>query len=79
MPYMLKKKKRAWLLLAALLLASCSTTPPQPSTPEVVACLRTPPLSDELKTEPKPSGSYLGNVTEWRKAWAQKLKDLQPK
>ena len=67
-----------WLPLV-LSLAACSSPPPLPSPPAVVQAPIRPPLPDELKTPPKPTGGYWSSVIEWRKTWAEALKALQPR
>lgn len=71
-------KSAKWLILSVLVMLSvgCSSPKLLGSAPEVVPPPAIPPLSPELKVEPKPSGSYWGSVMEWRKAWREKLKTL---
>lgn len=79
MQHTLRNKKLLPLLLTVLALASGCSTPPTVSPPVVVKESEIPKLSDELKREPKPSGSYWAAVTQWRKDWEAVLKTLQLK
>lgn len=65
------------LCVMGLLLAACS--PLQPKSSTSVQAPAIPVLSPELKKEPEPTGSYFQRVTQWRKAWAETLKTLEPK
>jgi len=75
----LNAKRWTSLFAAVWLLAACSSPAPLPSAPAVVPPPTRPQLSEELKTQPKPSGSYWSAVMQWRKDWAETLKRLQPK
>lgn len=65
-----------WMMLA-LLVTSCATQ--LSNSPATGSEAAIPPLSPELKREPKPSGSYWSSVTEFRKAWEERLKTLRLK
>lgn len=78
---MLSLKNAARLLLLSamvMMFAACSSMPPADSPPAIPAP-SIPPLSNELKKEPLPSGSYWANVIKWRQTWDETLKASPPK
>lgn len=68
------------LLSLVLLLAAtgCATTQP-PSPPVAVPEPVIPPLSNELKKSPLPTGAYWSDVMQWRSDWQDTLKSLRDK
>ena len=78
-PLSLKLKRLALLIWLALLLPvmGCQTASPPMSAPiKVTDCPMPAQVSAQQATPPKPSGSYLKEVSDWQSTLQTKLKGL---